>query len=229
MIFFLSSIFDKIGFSVCHQISERTLKFGNINMPVCSRCMGIYIGFMFSLIIMFIIFRKKESGFPPLYIIILSTVFIVSAGIDGLLSYIGIYETNNLIRIITGYLSGMGISVICYPVFAYQYYKDSNDKRTFDSVWHFIVLLFIAGIFIFTAIIKPAFLGNFYYLLNITAIIFTFIFSNLLLILFIPRFSKKSVKLFSKYLALPVITGAILSFFEIYLLWLFHMFLVRKF
>ncbi|HHT78855.1 MAG TPA: DUF2085 domain-containing protein [Actinobacteria bacterium] len=226
---FLLDIFNKIGFSVCHQIPERTISFGTKSMPVCSRCMGIYIGFMFSIIIMLIIFRKKESGFPPVYIIISSIIFIISAGIDGLFSYMGIYETNNIIRITTGYLSGMGISVICYPVFAFQYYKNPKNRQIFDSARHFTVLLFAASIFILTAILKPAFLGNFYYFLNISAIIFTFTFSNLLIVLFIPCFSKKSERLFSAYLVLSVVIGIILSFLEIYLLWLFHMFLIRKF
>jgi uncharacterized membrane protein len=223
------NLFDKIGFSVCHQIPERTITFGETDMPVCARCMGIYIGFMFSIILMLIIYRKKESGFPPIYVIILSIVFIISAGIDGLLSYMKVYETNNIIRIITGYVSGLGISVICYPVFAFQYYKDSEDEKVLGSAWHFIILMFVASIFILTGILKPAFLGNFYYFLNISAIIFTFIFSNLLLVLLIPYFSKKSKRFFSRYLAIPVAIAIILTFLELYLLWILHMFLIKRF
>ena len=229
MIDFLLSLSDKIGFSVCHQIPGRTIVFGDTVMPVCSRCMGIYIGFMLSVITMLILYRKKESGFPPLYIIISGIIFIISAGIDGLFSYIRIYETNNILRMITGYLSGMGLSFICYPVFAFQYYRNPSDKKILSSVWHFIIFIITAGVFILTGILKPAVLGNFYYFLNISAVVFTFIFSNVLLVLFIPYFSRKSEKFFSGNLVLPLITGIILTFFEIYLLWLFHLFLVKRF
>jgi uncharacterized membrane protein len=191
--------------------------------------MGIYIGFMVTTLVLLIIYRKKQAGFPPLYIIILSALFIIFAGLDGFLSYTNICKTNNIARIVTGYLSGLGLSVLCYPVFAWQFYKNSRDKKILNNVWHFVILLFTAGIFLIAAILKPAFMGVIFYFLNILAIVFTFIFSNLLIILFIPYFSKKAEKFFSKYLILPLIIGTGFSFSEICLLKLLNTFLTKRF
>ena len=106
-----------IGFSVCHQIPERTLHFGKIFRPVCSRCSGIYIGFLVSIIFLFLTFRKKESDLPPVYVMVFAAVFILSTIADSILSYFGVYQTNNTLRLITGYLFGAGIAVIIYPIF----------------------------------------------------------------------------------------------------------------
>ncbi len=222
-------ICDTIGFSVCHQLSERSLAIGNITMPVCSRCMGIYTGFMITTLALFILYRKKQSGFAPTYILVLSVFFIISAGADGLLSYANIYRTNNIARMITGYFSGMGLSIICYPVFAWQFYKNSRDKKILKNAWHFIILLFVAGVFFLAGILKPAFIDIVFYYLNIIAIVFSFIYSNILIILLIPYFSNKAERLFSKHLVLPLVFGTGLSFFEIYLLKLLHSFMIRKF
>ena len=122
-----------IGFSVCHQLDSRSLLFGNIVSPLCSRCAGIYIGFLISAIILFLMFRKKQSELPPLYVLIILAVFFLSTIIDGLASYLGLYMTNNIIRFSTGFLCGASIMAVLYPVFNYQYYKDPLKEKIFKS------------------------------------------------------------------------------------------------
>lgn len=218
-----------IGFSVCHQLPARCLIIGNYIMPVCSRCMGIYTGFMISTLVLLVLYRKKQAGFPPVFILVLSALFIISTAADGLLSYSGIFRTNNLIRMTTGYLAGLGLSVIWYPVFAWQFYKKPGEKKILKNKWHFPVLLLVAGIFLTAGIVKPAFLGIFLYFLNIIAVIFSFVYSNILILLLIPYFSKNAERFFSKYLIILLVFGSSLSFFEILLLKLFHSFMLRKF
>jgi len=226
---FLIEICSKIGFSVCHQIPERTIFFGNIAMPICSRCTGIYIGFTISIISMIVLFRKKESGFPPLYIVILSLIFIISTVLDGIFSYLYIYNTNNIIRIITGYMFGTGIALILYPVFPYQFYKESSDKKIFSTAKQFIFFMIPGIVIIGLGILRLAFLGILYYYLSSFSVIFTFVFPNLLLALLFPRFSKKSQRLFSKYLTIPLLIGFILALAELSVLWCFHLYIIKRF
>ena len=211
-----------IGFSVCHQIPQRTLLFGKIYMPICSRCSGIYIGFLVSIIFLFLVFRKRESDLPPTYVIICAAVFILSTIIDGILSYFGVYSTNNTARLITGYSFGAGIAIIIYPIFIYQYYHFSQRKKIFYNFKYFIYFLLTSLFFIIILLSSLPVLGNFFYYLNGIAVAFTFYFTNLILILLIPFFAQKAQKFLSRYILLPSVIALSATALELFITFKLH-------
>lgn len=218
---------NRLGASVCHQIPERSLKMGDLILPICSRDSGIYIGFFVCAIFMFLIFRQRESDLPPLYILVILIIFILSTIVDGLLSYLFIIETNNIARFTTGFLAGSSTMAVIYPIFNYQYYKDSYNIRIFASPLKFIFLIAVDALIIFITLLQIGFLKYFYYYLSAVAVIFTFYFVNLIIILLIPIFSRKAPRLFSKYLILPTIIALILSSGELFSLYKLHAFLIN--
>src|SRR5680860_1028661 len=227
----INQIAELTGFSVCHQLPERSMLLGSIYIPLCCRCSGIYIGFFLSIVILFLMHRKRQSDIPPLYIIILSCFFIVSTFADGLLSYLGIYETNNIIRLITGHLSGMGIAVIIYPIFVFQYYRSSERIKIFDTYKFYIFFIIITVnaiiIQVLLLVFKPAFFALFFYYFNFFCVIFTFWFSNLALSLLIPFFGQKAEKLFGKNLIFPFLLSAALTFAELFISYRLHVWIQR--
>lgn len=88
-------------FVFCHQIPERSFKFKGRQFPVCARCTGILIGY---------------CAFPLFYfgIIKLSILPIILLNlpifIDGITQYMGWRESNNKLRLITGFLSSFALS-----------------------------------------------------------------------------------------------------------------------
>lgn len=87
----------------CHQHASRSFFINGNQMPVCARCAAIFISISItSLILLF--FRIKM----PLWLII---VLIVPLAVDGSLQLITSYESTNLIRFFTGYLSGFATVV----------------------------------------------------------------------------------------------------------------------
>jgi len=223
----INNLIEKIGFSVCHQLPSRSLNIGNLYLPVCSRCTGIYIGFLVSALILFLMFRKKENDLPPAYIIIILCLFILSTVINGILSYFTLFSTSNNIRFLTGFLCGSSIMTIIYPIFIFQYYKESENIKIFASPTKFIIYLMVLIIFIATTLAKINFLGHFFYYLTAFSIIFTFYFINLVMIFLIPLFSQRAKKLLSKYLALPSVISISLSTLELFLSYRFHQFLLN--
>jgi len=220
---------ELVGFSVCHQLPERSMLLGITYMPVCTRCSGLYVGFFLSTLLLFLFYRRRQSDMPPLYIIIISCLFIVSTFIDGFLSYLGAYETSNLIRIITGYLSGSGLAVFIFPVFIFQYYSKSSEVKIFNKPRAYILfisitLLFIAGQ-VLLLIFRPGYFASFFYYFNFFCIIFTFLFSNLVLSLLIPPFMQKNEKFFSSRLLLPLFIAVVLSFIELFISYRLHLWL----
>jgi uncharacterized membrane protein len=216
------SLIKIIGFSVCHQLPSRSLVIDNIILPICSRCSGIYTGFFITAVILFIIYRKKESDLPPLYILIILSLFFLSNIIDGIASNFGLYNTNNNLRFITGFLCGSSIIIITYPIFVFQYYKESKKEKFFKRPSKLIIYLLLAMTFITITLLRLNFLGHFYYYLVTFSVLFTFYFINLVIVLLIPLFSQKAYRLASKHLILPSIIAIALSLIELLVSYWFH-------
>ncbi len=216
--FFIQSI----GFSVCHQLPSRSLHFGDMIIPICSRCSGIYIGFFISAVILFILFRKRENDLPPLYILVVLIIFFLSTITDGIGSYAGLYETNNTIRFITGFLCGASIMVIVYPIFIFQYYKYSRKEKIFKRPYKFVIFIIALAAFAALTLFRINFLGSFYYYFSIFTVIFTFYAINLVMVLLVPFFSLKANRLWSKYLILPSAISLVLASGEIFVAYKIH-------
>jgi len=223
----INFLVDKIGASVCHQLPARSLQIGDIILPVCARCSGIYIGFFISAIVLFILFRKRENGLPPLYIIVILALFLISTITDGIISNFASFNTNNIIRFITGYLCGIAMITIIYPIFNFQYFKESNDTRVFSRPIKFIIYILVSAVLIYIVLLRINFLGYFFYYFNAFSIIFTFFFINLVMVFLIPPLSQKASKLLSKYLAVPLIISIALSVLELFISYRLHQFLLN--
>ena len=223
----INFLVDKIGASVCHQLPVRSLQIGDIILPVCARGSGIYIGFFISAIVLFILFRKRENSLPPLYIIVILALFLISTITDGIISNFASFNTNNIIRFITGYLCGIAMITIIYPIFNFQYFKESNDTRVFSRPIKFIVYILVSAAFISIVLLRINFLGYFFYYLNAFSIIFTFFFINLVMVLLVPPLSQKAANLLSKYLAAPLIISIALSVLELFISYRLQQFLLN--
>ncbi|MBM3706977.1 MAG: DUF2085 domain-containing protein [Actinobacteria bacterium] len=223
----LTKFINIIGSSVCHQLPERSLGDKTLIMPVCSRCEGIYVGFFIAAIIIFLLFKKKENELPPLYVLITMIAFVISTIVEGALGFFSIAHTNNVSRFVTGYLAGSAVMVIVFPIFNYQYYKDSITVRIFLKPWQFITFLSINIAFIAIILLDLKFLNYFFFYFSSISVLFTFYFINLILLLLIPAFSQKALFLFSRYLVLPTIFSLMLTALEIYLSYRFHQFLLK--
>ena len=78
----------------------------DIVFPVCSRCTGLYAGFLASIIILLVVERKIRSGLPHRNTIV---ALIASFGLmsaESVLSFFGFVPASNILRFITGYITG---------------------------------------------------------------------------------------------------------------------------
>lgn len=91
----------------CHQKSERSFKINNYQFPVCARCTGYYIS-----IIAYIIFAMNVAINYTLYTTILAIILIIPTVVDGTTQYFELRESNNILRLITGLLGGIGLMII---------------------------------------------------------------------------------------------------------------------
>lgn len=84
----------------CHQITKRTFIIKDRKMPICARCTGELFGIFFTLIYSLIF------GIIPLSICLILMMPMI---IDGTVQFKTKYESNNILRYITGFLFGFSI------------------------------------------------------------------------------------------------------------------------
>ena len=86
----------KFGFAICHRQEDRCIKLFGHTSFLCARCTGILAGFALVLL------------FPCLYLPSITVPWVVSVGlmipliIDGCTQFIGLRESNNALRFISG-------------------------------------------------------------------------------------------------------------------------------
>lgn len=93
----------------CHQRADRSFYWKGLQFPLCARCTGVLISYIFSL---------------PIYLIwggsfwVCIALMAVMLG-DWLIQYLKIKESTNLRRLITGVCGGYGIMTIQIMLFIY--------------------------------------------------------------------------------------------------------------
>ena len=96
------------GDVLCHQKAERSFFVNNNQMPFCSRCTGIWLGIVIGIGMM--VFYRFELDEKIFFLIVLG---ILPLGVDGVGQLVGLWESINSARLVTGVLTGFvcGIAI----------------------------------------------------------------------------------------------------------------------
>jgi len=181
-----------LGFGLCHQIPERSFIFGGIQLPVCARCSGLYIGIIVTLILLFVLYRgAQRSGLPGKGFYVGAVVATLAMGIDGFGSYLGLYTTNNFMRVLTGIMFGSAMAPVIYALLIESLAPDASPRRILDggrelAVWVLAIplgLVIAYGLFPLLGTLAGGLMAD--------MIITTFWLISLVLVGLHPRFSKR--------------------------------------
>lgn len=112
----LHECFHFFGRAICHQLEERSLQGSGGVLAVCARDTGIYIGIFSSLIYLYVFKRDKDITIPSIRTSFLLLLFLVPLMIDGLGSYLNIFQSTNVRRLVTGTLFGFVLPYFIYPL-----------------------------------------------------------------------------------------------------------------
>jgi len=91
----------------CHRRPDRTLRFRNRYFPVCARCTGIYIGALSVFLAHY--FASLTYSYN---VIFLSLLLMIPTAVDGSTQLFKWRESSNVIRVVTGFLCGIGYGLI---------------------------------------------------------------------------------------------------------------------
>ena len=103
------------GFSrICHQIDARSLHLLGAKFGVCVRCTSIYFSFLAGVVFYPFVRPLKFEKLPDPRWIIFAVLPMV---VDAVLNDLGILQSNELSRIVTGSISGFVFAFFIVPLF----------------------------------------------------------------------------------------------------------------
>lgn len=210
----LQNVLHWLGFGLCHQLPERSFFGGAVQVPVCARDTGIYIGFVVSLLVIGLLHRpSRPKEFPGPAAFTAIGLMIAAMAFDGVTSYGGLRTTTNDIRLITGILAGFAMAALVVPMLNDELWVSAHRERVLSPAYRLAGWLAVVPlVFVGVRWVAPL-LGSLYPVLVAAAIVVTLTTVNLVIVSLFPAFERKAVRLRDAWPA--VIVAVVLSVLEI--------------
>ena len=107
----------QLGYTICHQMSDRSLFVDGEQYPIDARMSGLFLSFAITSLLLYALGRWRLPALPDKIVMGAAAIGTFAFAIDGVTSYSGLWTTTNLIRIITGLLMGTGIALLMPPLY----------------------------------------------------------------------------------------------------------------
>ena len=147
---------DAIAATVCHRIPSHSFFIAGHQLPLCQRCSGTFPGALTGLLIQWGLWRRRRSQrFPKWQVFVVLVAFAGMWGIDGFNSYTTLltgrpegilgYAPQPWLRLLTGVLMGMGMSIVLVPAFNQTMWADGEVESTLRS-WSELVFMIVVEV-----------------------------------------------------------------------------------
>jgi len=136
---------DAVAYAVCGRLPDHSFHLAGRQLPLCARCTGTFLGSFGGFL--GLMAKGRASRLPPVKILILLVGFIVLMVVDGLNSYLSLlslphlYEPHNNLRLITGALYGLSLSILLFPVFNFTLWKETKPDEIVKGFKELSILL----------------------------------------------------------------------------------------
>ena len=226
-------ILSLFGAGVCGQIPSHSFTIGGRLLPLCARCTGTYLGALLGFLGLAVLRRQRANGLPPSEVLVSLISFIVLWGIDGLNSFLNflpnaphLYEPHNLLRLITGILQGLALSIIVYPIFNFVLWKEADNERVIRNWRELGYLLIPAALLVWIVQTQASFLLHPVAVLSILGVLAMLMIVNTMIVLVVTRRESKAENWRDAFL--PLLLGFLATFLELGTLGLLHLALTQR-
>jgi len=221
------------GGGVCGQIPSHSFIIGGRQLPLCARCTGTYLGALLGFLGLAALRRWRANGLPPGQVLALLASFIVLWGVDGLNSFLTLlpnaphlYDPHNLLRLITGMLNGLALSIIVYPILNFLLWKEADAGRVIRNFRELGYFLIPAALLIWVVQTQASFLLYPVATLSILGVLIMLTLINTAIILIVTRREGKAVDWRDAFL--PLLLGLLAAFLELGMLGSLHLALTQR-
>src|SRR4029079_16244389 len=91
---------------LCHGIENRCLTIFGVPMPICARCAAIYVGLVAGVAAFFVLPLFEER-----FVRVAMYVAAMPLAVDGISQAIGLRESTNGLRVITGFIAASAFGI----------------------------------------------------------------------------------------------------------------------
>jgi uncharacterized membrane protein len=120
-----------IGSFICHQIPERSFHLAGFQLPVCARCLGIYIGAPAGAAFVWMRAISMQPFVPPTPLVLRRIA--VAAAIPTLvtvaLELAGVWYPSNVTRAVAGFPLGVMVAVVVMSALATLHLDECVPRR----------------------------------------------------------------------------------------------------
>jgi hypothetical protein len=134
--------------------------------------------------------------------------------IDGFTSYLGIRESNNYIRLITGLVTGISLPIFIFPILNFQVWETSTDERILRGAWKKTGYYLLPAVLFLILNLNVSFFRFFLPALVAFSVYFSFVTISLLVVTLLPWWNMKARGV--KQMIVPVLVSMALAVGELY-------------
>lgn len=102
----------QFGYSICHQMGDRSLFVDGHQYPIDARMSGIFLGFLVASLYLLLMDRWRRAALPDKVVMGFAIAGAMALVFDGATSYAGLRPTTNLIRLSTGLAMGAAVGLL---------------------------------------------------------------------------------------------------------------------
>lgn len=142
-----------IGYGICPQRISHSYFLGGQQLPVEARMMGMFAGFLLSVVVFAGLGRFRARRLPTWPHLLVLAVFGTSMAVDGVnatmydLGLPHLYVPLNPVRLITGLLMGAAMAGLLWPIFNMTVWREAPAVSVLDRPWHLALLLLLLSLF----------------------------------------------------------------------------------
>lgn len=91
---------------LCHGLPHRSYALFDVTMPICARCVGVYLGLLGGLALFPLLSKLSEKTMR-----VAALGAVLPLAVDGLSQLTGMRESTNELRVVTGLLAGLAFGL----------------------------------------------------------------------------------------------------------------------
>jgi len=211
-----------VGAACCAQIPSHTITFQGRPMPVDARNSGIYLGVLLVIVILWLGGRQRAASYSPAPIRNVLMLCVLAMMLDGFNSvaqthhFHVLYQDTNLIRVVTGTLAGMALTILVVPVYNRLMWRDPAIITIVDDYVELGGFLIVALLVILSLQAAPSALYYPLSILSIVGFLVTMTMVNSCVILVSIR--REHTVADERGLFLPALAGLVFTLVEIFLI-----------
>lgn len=138
---------SQLNAGVCAQLVTHSFFPAGVQLPLCARCTGIYLGFSATFLVLLFSRRLRAMRLPGPWVAVVLGLAVVVLAVDGFNSLFldlglpHLYQPHNLLRLATGLGTGTAMAAFLLPVASGILWREDDGRASFATLRQLAIML----------------------------------------------------------------------------------------